>query len=344
MSNLALEHWHIEVSSICTLQCPRCTRAEVPETLLNRSLDLKFFQEQIGQERISQIKKISFCGDDGDPIYAKQFIQIVEWIKRINPAIQLLIITNGSYKTETWWKSLSDILNEHDEIHWSLDGWDQESNSKYRVNCNWESIISGLTTFVKHNQVTYTVIASIAFRFNELGLENIHNLAKIHTIDCWQLTKSTKFGSKYPDAYGSNDLLEPLNSDLVADGHRFERVQTILSDKVRPGSDLKELFWNRALELNQSNEYPALCYIGNKGVFLKATGEFYPCCWTALRYPHNKKWNDLAETKFNMYNNTLDKILQDEWWQTGFKKFDNLECQTKCIKSKLLAKSHVTEW
>ena len=46
--NIALDHWHIEVSSICTLKCPRCTRAEVPETLLNRSLDLKFFQEQIG--------------------------------------------------------------------------------------------------------------------------------------------------------------------------------------------------------------------------------------------------------------------------------------------------------
>ena len=85
--NIALDHWHIEVSSICALKCPRCTRAEVPETLLNRSLDLKFFQEQIGQERISQIKKISFCGDDGDPIYAKQFIQIVTWIKSITKAI-----------------------------------------------------------------------------------------------------------------------------------------------------------------------------------------------------------------------------------------------------------------
>ena len=44
--NITLDHWHIEVSSICTLKCPRCTRTEVPKTLLNRSLDLKFFQEQ----------------------------------------------------------------------------------------------------------------------------------------------------------------------------------------------------------------------------------------------------------------------------------------------------------
>jgi|TARA_R110002060_G_scaffold55308_1_gene65826 MoaA/NifB/PqqE/SkfB family radical SAM enzyme len=342
--NITLDHWHIEVSSICTLKCPRCTRTEVPKTLLNRSLDLKFFQEQIGQEKISQIKKISFCGDDGDPIYAKQFLEIVTWIKSINPSIKLLIITNGSYKTEAWWKSLAYILNKHDEIHWSLDGWDQASNSKYRVNCDWASIITGLSTFVKYNQETYTVIATIAFRFNELGLTSIQNIAKAYSVDCWQLTKSTKFGSKYPDAYGGDDLLEPLDPNLVAEGYRFEREQTLLSNKVRPGADLKELFWKRAKALQASNEYPALCYIGNKGVFLKSTGEFYPCCWTALRYPHNKKWNDLAETKFNLYNNTLDEILQDEWWQTDFKKFDNLECQTKCIKSKLSDKAHVTEW
>ena len=342
--NITLDHWHIEVSSICTLKCPRCTRTEVPKTLLNRSLDLKFFQEQIGQEKISQIKKISFCGDDGDPIYAKQFLEIVTWIKNINPSIQLLIITNGSYKTEAWWKSLADILNKHDEIHWSLDGWDQASNSKYRVNCDWASIITGLSPFVKYNQETYTVIATIAFRFNESGLASIQKIAKAYNTDCWQLTKSTKFGSKYPDAYGSDDLFEPLDPNLVAEGHRFEREQTLLSNKVRPGVDLKEIFWKRAKALQASNEYPALCYIGNKGVFLKSTGEFYPCCWTALRYPHNKKWNDLAETKFNLYNNTLDQILQDEWWQTDFKKFDNLECQTKCIKSKLLDKAHVTEW
>jgi len=342
--NLALDHWHIEVSSICTLKCPRCTRTEIPETLLNRSLDLKFFKEQIGQTHIKQIRKISFCGDDGDPIYAKEFLEIVQWLKQVNPKIQLLIITNGSYKKADWWHRLAMLLNEHDEVHWSLDGWDQESNSKYRVNCNWTSIMLGIITFRVYNKITYTVVATIAFRFNENNLQDINNIAKENGFDCWQLTKSTKFGSKYPDAYGDNDLLEPTNQDLVADGHRFERVQTCISSKSRPGKDLKQLFWERAKTLQTSQEYPALCYIGNKGVFLKSTGEFYPCCWTALRYPHNGKWNELAQTKFNLYNSTLDDILDDDWWQGEFKQFDNLECKTKCIKARLLDKHHVTEW
>ena len=342
--NLALEHWHIEVSSICTLKCPRCTRTEQPETLLNRSLDLKFFQEQIGQKRIKEIRKITFCGDDGDPIYAKQFLQIIEWLKHTNEALQIVIITNGSYKKAEWWEQLATCLNEHDEMHWSLDGWNQESNSKYRVNCDWNSIIDGITTFRKHNTTSYTIVATIAFRFNENGLDKISTLAHAYNFDCWQLTKSTKFGSKYPDSYGNDDLLEPKNKALVASGHRFERDTTYISSKKRPGTDLKTLFWNRAKNLQSSTEYPALCYIGNKGVYLKSTGEFYQCCWTALRYPHNEKWNKLAQTKFNLYNNTLDNILKDDWWQGEFKKFDNLECKTKCTKARLLDKHHVTEW
>lgn len=342
--NIALDHWHIEVSSICTLKCPRCTRAESPETLLNRQLTLDFFKTQIGEKRIKEIRKISFCGDDGDPIYAKEFLEIVAWIKEINPTIQLLIITNGSYKTADWWHKLAKTLNEHDEIHWSLDGWDQESNSKYRVNCDWHSIMLGIITFGVYNKTTYTVIASIAFRFNENDLHKILDIAKQKHIDCWQLTKSTKFGSKYPHAYGNDDLLEPLNTDLIASGHRFERDQTVLTDKIRPGQDLKNIFWSRAQQLQDTDEYPALCYIGNKGVFLKATGEFYPCCWTALRYPHNEKIIKFAESKFNLYNRTIDSIIEDEYWNTEFKKFDNLECKTKCIKAKLHDKHHVTEW
>ena len=342
--NLALEHWHIEVSSICTLKCPRCTRAEVPETLLNRQLTLNFFKNQIGESQIKKIRKISFCGDDGDPIYAKEFLGIVKWIKNINPTIQLLIITNGSYKTTKWWQELAKCLNVHDEIHWSLDGWDQESNNKYRVNCDWNSIIAGLATFKIFNKTTYTVIATIAFRFNEQHLDKIQKIANDCNVDCWQLTKSTKFGSIYPDAYGYDDLLEPLDQKLVANGHRFEREHTYISAKQRPGNDLKKLFWDRAVELNKTNEYPALCYIGNKGVFLKATGEFYPCCWTALRYPHNKKIIELAETKFNLHNTTIESIIKDNYWNDEFKKFDNHECRTKCIKSKLHDISHVTEW
>ena len=344
MNKLAWDHWHIEPASICTLKCPRCPRAEVPESLLNKSLTLDFFKNQIGKTVVKQIRKITFCGNDGDPIYCKQFLEICEWLKKTNPAIALTIITNGSYRKADWWQQLAGILNENDEINWSLDGWDQLSNEKYRVNCDWNSIVEGILTFFRNNNSTYCVWAGIAFRFNEHNLTQQKELARMWKFDLYQLTKSTKFGSKYSTAYGKQDLLEPENTDLVSSSHRFERTLEHLSNRKRPGESLKKLFYSRAANLAKHNVHSGICLIGNKGVFLSSQGEFYPCCWTANRYEHNQSWHDLASSKFNLYNNTFEEILSDPFWNSDFLKFDSFECRTKCTPDKLSDIEHTTEW
>jgi len=334
---LAWDHWHIEPSSICTLKCPRCPRAEVPESLLNRQLTLDFFKNQIGADIVRQIKKITFCGNDGDPIYCKDFLDICSWIKQVNPDIQLVLITNGSHKPMDWWQQLGKIFDANDEIHWSIDGWDQESNEQYRVNSNWLSIMNGINTFNQANTSTYKVWATIAFKFNEKHLLKIKTIALASGFDSFQLTKSTKFGSKYPAAYGDNDLLEPTNPALVASAHRFERVITPLTSKNRPGAELKIEFLKRATQLGN---YSGICLIGNKGVFLNSRGEFYPCCWVANRYPHNDVW----QNRFNLNTQTFEEIINDEFWTTDFLNFDSLECQTKCTPDRLVDATHTSEW
>ncbi len=330
------DHWHIEASSICALQCPRCPRAEVPESLLNRQLTLEFFQQRIGSATIQQIKKITFCGNDGDPIYCKDFVAICSWLKQINPDIQLVIITNGSHKTTQWWQELAAVLTSNDTVQFSVDGHDQESNQLYRKNSNFDSIIQAIKTLQQHSDC-YLSWAAIAFRFNQEHLEKMQNMAQTLGMDSFQLTKSTKFGSKYL-VYGANDPLEPTNTDLVASGHRFERIITKLSTKTMPGQQLKLLFKQRADNLPSG--YSGICLIGNKGVFLNSRGEFYPCCWVANRYDHNQSWLG----RFNLNLQTFDQIINDPFWVTDFLKFDGLECQTKCTTERLQDIEHTTEW
>jgi len=341
---LVWDHWHIEPSSICTLRCPRCPRAEVPNSLLNRQLTLNFFQNQIGAETVQHIRKITFCGNDGDPIYCRDLLEICQWLKTINSQIHLVIVTNGSYKTPEWWTALGHVLDHRDEINWSIDGWDQASNEKYRVNCNWNSMISGLEAFTRCNQKTYRVWASIAFRFNQDHLDSMQKLAYNYGMDLFQITKSTKFGSHYPQTYGISDPLCPDRKDLVSSSHRFERVLINLSTRSRPGEILKEIFWNRAQELINHDKYSGICLIGNKGVFLNSQGEFFPCCWTANRYDHNAAWHELAKTRFNLWNHNFQEILDDPFWSKDFLQFDSLECRSKCIPEKLKDREHVTEW
>lgn len=338
------DHWHIEPSSICALQCPRCPRAEVPENLLNRQLTLDFFVNQVGAETIKQIKKITFCGNDGDPIYCRDFLEICSWIKETNPSTSLVLITNGSYKNLDFWERLATILDDRDEIHWSLDGWDQLSNEQYRVHSDWRSIAQGIQTFRYCNSKTYTVWASIAFKFNEHSISYQKALATTWGFDLFQLTKSTKFGSKYPEAYGDSDALEPADRSLVASGHRFERQLVQLTNKVRPGQELKTIFLQRAQNLDKHTQYSGICLIGNKGVFVSSQGDFYPCCWTANRYEHNQPWHTLAKSKFNLYNKTFKEIISDPFWTTDFLKFDSFECTTKCTRDQLSDLQHTTEW
>lgn len=338
------DHWHIEPSSICTLKCPRCPRAEVPDTLLNRQLSLDFFKNQIGADTVRKIRKITFCGNDGDPIYCRDLADICVWLKTLNPELQITIITNGSYRSSDWWQYLGRILGPHDEVHWSLDGWDQSSNEQYRVNSDWSSITAGIDAFRSVNTETYRVWAAIGFKFNQGSINDMKSAAKALGFDCFQLTKSTKFGSHYPDVYGVDDPLMPDHTELVATGSRFEREVTVFTDRSRPGKELKELFFTRAQDLQQQNQYSGICLIGNKGVFLNSLGEFYPCCWTANRYEHNRQWTDLAKSRFNLHERSFQDIIADEFWTTDFLKFDSVECQTKCTKEKLNNIQHTTEW
>ena len=89
---------HIELSSKCTLKCPRCPRTELHPNSLNREISATEFQRAFTTDLLKEIQEIMFCGDIGDPIYAQDFLPIVKYIKQTSPSLSLVIVTNGSYK------------------------------------------------------------------------------------------------------------------------------------------------------------------------------------------------------------------------------------------------------
>lgn len=334
---LATWHWHIEISSKCTLKCPRCARQEVPDTLINTQLNLDFFKKNFTPEFIQHnVEKITFCGDDGDPIYASDFIKVVQYFKSVKPSICIVIVTNGSYKSATWWESLIRHLNDKDEIHFSLDGWDQDSNNIYRINSNWESIMTGVSVST-HSQV-FTSWDAIAFKFNETMIDSMISQAKILGFDQFQLTKSTKFGKIYP-SYGSDDPLQPSDT-YISSTHRFERDITNLSGREH---NLDWLTTNVRLfeSVVQIDNITPICHIGNKGLYISSTGHFYPCCWVANRYSHNSKWKELSN-QFNLHKTDLSTVLANSIWKSSFTA-GSIECTMKC-SSKNVDKKYSTEW
>jgi len=338
---LATWHFHIEISSKCTLQCPRCARQEVPDTLVNTELDLNFFKQNFTPDFVQQnVEKITFCGDDGDPIYAHDLIPVIRYIKSIK-LVEIVIITNGSYKKPDWWAELGSVLTEHDTVHFSIDGWDNESNNLYRVNSDFDSIELGVKT-LRANSRCRIVWAAIAFRFNQDRLYDMMSQAQQWGMDGFQTTKSTKFGKIYP-AYGTNDALQPADQ-FVSTSHRFER-QTVLLDVRGLNNHVWKLhpinldLYKKSKEINGVRP---LCTIGNKGLYIDAQGRLFPCCWVANRYSHNSEWQSIAN-QFNLHQRTLTDALSDSFWTTRFQTFEWQECQTKCASNRV-DEQYATEW
>jgi len=335
---LATWHFHIEISSKCTLRCPRCARQEVPDSLVNTELDLKFFKRNFTPEFVlDNVEKITFCGDDGDPIYAHDLVPVIQYIKSIKP-VEIVIVTNGSHKKLEWWQELGSVLTEQDTVHFSIDGYDNASNNLYRVNSDFDSIIAGIQA-LKQSSSCRLVWAAIAFKFNELYIDSMENLARQLGMDAFQLTLSTKFGKLYP-AYGTDDPLQPTEQ-YISGSHRFERRVTILSSRgLNSQANTKNIqLYNSVTEVNGVRP---LCEIGNKGLYIDSRGRLFPCCWVANRYSHNSEWKDIA-TKFDLNCRTLADAVTDDFWETKFKTFSWQECQTKCATSRVDEK-YATEW
>ena len=344
-------HWHIEPSSKCSLQCPRCPRTELPDTpWLQKELSLEDFKKVFNKEMLAQVKRFTMCGDVGDPIYCKDYLKIIEYIKSYNPNIQIFTITNGSYKTKKWWEDFAKLSNKHDTINFSIDGYDQSSNELYRVNSNWQSIMDGMQICCEKSDI-HVNWAMIVFKFNQEHIDYIESLARKIKCDTLQITYSTKFGSKYGEAYhGKNDELEP-DQKFISQSDRYERHTRQLSNRIPIRLEYMKHNMKKFQEIKAqwTGDIVPMCLIGNRGLYLNAEGVIFPCSWTSFPYKslsHENKtinWKDSFFAKyrneFNIKGNrSIEQILNDELWQKLFDGFKDknktwVECSQKCHKN-----------
>jgi MoaA/NifB/PqqE/SkfB family radical SAM enzyme len=350
--NWQFYHWHLEPSAVCTLKCPRCPRTEHPNTpWLNKNMTLDFVKKFFTHDMLrNHVRRVTMCGDVGDPIYCKEYIEICRYIKSVNPNIHLFTITNGSHKKTEWWREFGSVLNEYDTVNFSIDGYDDASNNLYRINSDWSSIIDGIKTLRTVNQDVFINWAAIVFKFNQDYLDNIASQARLLGMDVLQLTKSTKFGSKY-GGYGKvTDPLEP-REEFISSSHRYERSTTNLSGRIQKNTDYLEYNQNKYIEIkNQYQDQPItpLCEIGNRGIYVNAEGVVFPCSWTSFPYTsltHSDKtiqWDDSFFAKhrqqLNLHNRTFNEIIADPLWNKCSQGFTDasktwVECSQKCSTS-----------
>lgn len=307
----------VEVSSKCTLKCPRCPRTELDLDYLNQELTLADFKNIFTPQVLSQIKYLLFCGHTGDPIYAKEFLDIVEYVKS-NSKTRIEIVTNGSYKQPEWWTRLGTALDQDDGVVFSIDGWDEESNDKYRMFNDWASIIRGIQTLKQVSQC-YVNWSTIYFEFNQDKIDTIARIAERWGCDTFQLVKSAKFDGRY--LVNGIDPLKPTQ-DLVSKNNNYERNKLVF------GRD------DPFVIEQTKNVHPfAKCLNGAKELNVTVEGYVYPCGWFNTGYQTNA-FVEKYKNRINAKTRSLKDILEDPVWDELTREFNLEICQIKCQSCK----------
>jgi len=315
---LSLESVHIEISSKCTLKCPRCPRTELELDYLNQEITLSQFKTGFPINVIQQIKQIIFCGHTGDPIYATEFLEIVNYIKQ-NSNCRIHIITNGSYKKSNWWQELGRLLDATDRVTFSVDGWDNFSNNQYRINSDFNSIVDAVAT-LRQASPCYIIWSTIYFAFNFKKINDIKRLAQTLGCNEFKTVKSSKFDGDY--SVNGIDMLKP-DSKFVAETLVYEVESINLDHNYIP-----------ITRSTPDSPHPwAKCVNYEKDLFVSVTGLVFPCPWFDNGYQHNN-FVDQNKDQLSLYNRPLDVIINDrELWNKLKMRFesDPLEiCQLKC--------------
>jgi len=297
------------------------------------------------------MEQINICGGQGDPIYNSQFLDIVRYFKSLPNKPHLKIITNGSYKSRSWWKDLSSILTKKDSITFSIDGWDDESNNKYRVGSDFDSIIDGVEIMVESLAVVRW--STIIFKFNQDKIEKIIELARSLGVDNFDITKSALFGSKffgYKDDVLGYDPLEPDPEFVSTYGGRWGKYTENLTNKrIFPPYRFNKSQFEERRKLFLNKYVIPICKCTGL-LYIDVEGLLYPCSWVS--HPFNIKkgvhsnrrieWQDNFWSKYkdemDLHKNTFNEIMNSKPWKILESTWDNLdkcflECENKCLNN-----------
>lgn len=266
---------NIEPTNMCTLKCPRCSRTEFidqfPNKWSNKNLNLDHLKSFLDIDLTN--KKILLCGNYGDPIYYDHLFEMIEYFKLNGAHIQL--VTNGSYKTVEWWETLGQLLDQQDEIIFSIDG--TPNNFKiYRINADWPSISTGIEA-LRQLPVKLTW-KYILFSYNENDVDQTRALA--------------------------NDL--GFDQFLLVDSDRWDHGTEWLTPSNTSQLSQSKIHWKQG----NTSDIDPLCKKHHTSHYISADGFYAPCCAISEYRWYYKSEFYKNKDRYDISKTTITEILQ----------------------------------
>ena len=320
---------HLEVTDKCNANCPMCARSHnggrVNPRLRNIEMSLETAQKVFNPEFTKQIRFLQMCGNFGDPIVAKDTVEILEYLRSVNPDIKLGIHTNGSLRTADWWARLGKILSqEGDYCKFGIDGL-ADTNAIYRQNTSWPRIMTAAKSFIAAGGVAHWEY--LVFKHNEHQIEEAREMAKTMGFHSFFVKKTSRF---FNYQNGKNEPFPILNKAEKVVGHlepptQEDFINPVSLFGVQPKGDGQKPEKKPAsvvMPNNQMHSVVDCMSLRDQSIYISAAGEIYPCCFIGgqVQYADRGIDGDYLEKLAGGFDNIcatqkpIESIINGSWF------------------------------
>ena len=314
-----IEAVHLEITQRCQAACPMCDRnmngGEDNPHITNAELSLDDCKRIFPVDFIKQLKTMYMCGNLGDPIVAKDTLEVFRYFREHNPDIWLSMNTNAGAKDVGWWQELAVTLGNKGAVIFSVDGLN-DTNHLYRQNVVWEKVERNMRAFIAAGGRARWDF--IIFGHNEHQVEEAERLAMEWGVEKFQKKKSGRF---FTATSKPKDQQQALN-------RKGEKTTLLKKPKQKENINLALL---KQAEIEKTygsmQEYYDTCSINCKAIekreiFITAEGLLMPCCWTAGRmykwwhkdYRVEQIWDHIdaagGKDSIDVIKHGIEKVMQ----------------------------------
>ena len=273
----------------------------------------------------------------GDPCAAPNFLEVCKAVKSKSPQSTIIVSTNGGLRNEKFWHDLAHCLTANDIVIFAIDGL-KDTNHIYRVNVDYEKVISNATAFINAGGTAHWQF--IPFKHNQHQVNEAESIANSLGFKSFFIKPSYRFvldNMLGVERYGANNtLLEPPTDN----------------DKVHPLVRIDKKFTTEQWK-HSSNNSKIECYAKRtSSIYIDYQGRLFPCCPISsgmfarqtidMEDDWERIWNNYGDNKINLHHENWDDVvngmmftcIQDSWdkdYSTG----RLLSCAGSCSNSDL---------
>ena len=305
---------HLEISSLCNAVCPQCARYPTASHYVHPNIShdhvwsIDSVRKRLPLEDLVNIKRYLLNGTVGDFITNKDALEIVKHFKQASSDSVILINTNGSARSTTWWQQLAKIPNV--TVNFAIDGL-EDTHHLYRRNTNWQQIIANAKSYIqaggtaewtmtifKHNQHQVESCKQLA---NELGFNKFYARHSDRTIVPAR-NKTGTFTHWLEPADGT-----PVTGVSTVELHKLERMEINFKNRVEP----KTQSIHNNIPLPSLNNCDSL---RDKSIYIGGNWSVAPCCFLGIlsftkQYDHRYDNFYAALTEAGL---TMDSLLASD--------------------------------